>query len=103
MTISARPGQRLDDLVKIADEQIWNIEKEGPTQNEVAKAQNAHEASLILGLQSATRLADFLNSNNVEFGDPRAYAGRMRKLFAVTAQDVKGVARKYLTGGRAQA
>ena len=102
VTISARPGQRLDDLVKIADEQIWNIEKEGPTQNEVAKAQNAHEASLILGLQSATRLADFLNSNNVEFGDPRAYAGRMRKLFAVTAQDVKGVARKYLTGGRAR-
>jgi zinc protease len=96
VTISARPGQRLDDLVKIADEQIWKLEKEGPTQNEVVKAQNAHEASLILGLQSATRLADFLNSNNVEFGDPRAYAGRMRKLFAVTAQDVKWVARKYL-------
>jgi zinc protease len=102
VTISARPGQRLDDLVKIADEQIWKLEKEGPTQNEVVKAQNAHEASLILGLQSATRLADFLNSNNVEFGDPRAYAGRMRKLFAVTAQDVKWVARKYLTGGRAR-
>jgi len=98
--ISARPGQKLDELVKIADEQIERLKKEGPTEDEVVKAQNGDEADLIFSLQSAGRLADFLNGNNVEFGDPTAYAGRLKKLFAVTAKDVKRVANTYLGAGR---
>jgi len=100
VTISGRPGETLDELVQIADDQIERLKKEGPTEDEVVKAQNHYEASLIFSLQSATRLADFLNGNNVEFGDPTAYAGRLRKLFAVTSEDVKRVASKYLTARR---
>ncbi len=88
-----RPGEDLPD------EQIERMIKRGPTEDEVAKAQNFHEASLIFRLESVTRLADFLNENNVSFGDPSAYAGRLKKLFAVKPGDVQRVARKYL-GGR---
>ncbi len=102
VTMTARPGQSLDLLVKIAEAQIERLKEEGPTEGEVTRAQNFLEASLIFSLQSMTRLADFLNANNVEFGDPRAYAGRLRKLFAVTPSGVKSVARKYLAGGRAR-
>jgi zinc protease len=100
--ISASPGQTLDDLVRIADGQIELLMEKGPSEDEVVKAQNAYEALLIFSLQSVGRLADFLNANNVAFGDPSAYAGRLRKLFTVTPEDVKRVARKYLTAGRAR-
>src|SRR5262249_41573541 len=66
--ITARPGQKLDELVKIADEQIDRLKQDGPSDAEVVKAQNDEESGLIFSLESAGRLADFLNANNVEFG-----------------------------------
>ncbi len=102
VTIFARPGQKLDELVRIADEQIGRMKAGGPTEDEMAKFQDTREAALIFRLESATWLAGFLNANNAEFGDPTAYAGRLKKLFAVTSADVKRVARKYLTVGRAR-
>jgi zinc protease len=100
VTLSARPGHSLDELVKLADVQIERLKQNGPTEDEVAKAQNASESNLITGLQSATQLADLLNANNVTYGSPTAYVGRFKKLFAVTPADVKRIANKHLTGGR---
>jgi zinc protease len=98
--ITARPGEKLDDLVAIADAEIERLKKEGPTAEEVAKAQTIKESDLILGLQAAGRKADFLNSYNVNFGDPLAYKDEMRRSFAVTPEDVKRVANQYLTANR---
>ena len=100
VAITARPGQKLDELVTIADAEIERLTKEGPTEAEVAKAQTATESSLILGLQAATRKADFLNQYNVVYGDPLAYKDEMKRLFAVTPADVKRVAERYLTANR---
>jgi zinc protease len=102
VTITARPGKSLGQLVEIAEAQIEHLKREGPTADEVMKAQNSFEASLIFSMQSTTRLAGFLNANNVVYGDPTSYAWRLRRLFAVTHEDVKSVARKYLTRGRAR-
>jgi zinc protease len=96
----APPGQNLDALVKIADAEIERLKVEGPTATEVLKAQNTQESQLVVGLQSAEHKADFLNSYNVEFGDPTAYKDEMRRLFAVTPADVKRVANQYLTAKR---
>ncbi|HEV3167818.1 MAG TPA: pitrilysin family protein [Isosphaeraceae bacterium] len=98
--ITARPGQELDELVKLADTEIDRLRDEGPTETEVLKAQSTVESNLVTTLQSATRKADFLNENNVDFGDPLAYKHEMAKLFAVTPADVKRVANKYLTPKR---
>ncbi len=98
--ITAQPGQTLDDMVAIADAEIERLKEEGPTEDEVIKVQNGDESSLIIGLQSATRKADFLNQHNVIFGDPLAYKDQMKKLFQVTPADVKRVANKYLIGKR---
>jgi zinc protease len=100
VTISARPGQTLDDLVKIADAEIDRLKADGPTDAEVLKAQNTQESELIVGLQSMQRVGDFLNAYNVEFGDPLAYKAEMVRLFKVTPADVKRVAREYLTDAR---
>jgi zinc protease len=98
--LNAKPGQSLDELVKIADGEIKTLRDEGPTDDEVHKAQNSQESSLVLGLQATGRKADFLNQMNVEYGDPQAYKAEMKKLFAVKAADVKRVAAKYLTPNR---
>jgi len=100
VTIYARPGQSLDDLVKLADAEIDRLKKDGPTLEEVTKAQNTQESELIVGLQSAERKADYLNNYNVEFGDPLAYKAEMVRLFKVTPEDVKRVANQYLTSNR---
>lgn len=102
VTLSALPGQadRLDEIVAAADREIRRLADEGPTADEVAKALTSVESRLILGLQSTQRKADFLNSNNVLRGDPLAYKDELRKLFAVTPEDVRRVARTYLTPNR---
>lgn len=96
----AIPGQKLDNLIKIADAEIERLKTDGPTDDEVLKAQNQRESALIIGLESVTRQADFLNQYNVTYGDPHAYKAEMDRLFAVTPADVKRVANKYLTANR---
>ncbi len=92
----ARPGQALDELVKIADAEIERLQAEGPTERRCSRPRTPRRASSSwppVGRQEA----DFLNSYNVEFGDPLAYKDEMRRLFAVTPADVQRVARQYLT------
>jgi zinc protease len=98
--ILARPGQKLDDLVKLADAEIERLKNEGPSEDEVLKAQNDRESALIIALESVTRQADFLNQYSVTYGDPLAYKAELARLFAVTPADVKRVANKYLTANR---
>ena len=102
VSITARPDQNanLDELVKLADAEIARMIAEGPTADEVAKAQNSEEADLNKGLQSAHGKAEFLHSNNFFDGDPLAYKKEMEKLFEVTPADVQRVAKKYLTANR---
>ncbi|MEO6808051.1 MAG: pitrilysin family protein [Isosphaeraceae bacterium] len=100
VSITGRPDQSLDDLVAIADREIERLKTEGPTDLEVAKSQTSQESGLIIGLQSATRKADFLNQYNVEFGDPTAYKDELKRLFEVTPADVKRVANQYLGAHR---
>jgi zinc protease len=100
VTLYARPGQPLDELVKIADAEIARLQAEGPTESEVLKARNTQESQLVVALQAAGKKADYLNNYNVEFGDPMAYKAEMRRLFAVTPADVRRVARQDLTARR---
>jgi zinc protease len=100
VVVYARPGQDLDAVVKLADAEIARLQTEGPSPSEVLKAQNARESENIFGLESIEHRADYLNEYNVDFGDPLAYKDEMRRLFRVTPEDVKRVARQYLTAGR---
>lgn len=100
ISLTARPGQALDELVKLADAEVERMKAEGPTEAELAKAQTQRETGLIMGLQAAGRKADFLNRYNCFDGDPLAYKDEMRKLFRVTPADVKRVANQYLTANR---
>ena len=97
----ARPGIKLDELVKLAGAEIDRLKADGPTADEVLKAQNQRESTFVVGqLQSMTSRADDLNQYNVMMGNPLAYKDELKKVFAVTPADVKRVANKYLTADR---
>ena len=98
--VHARPGEKLDELVKIVDAEIERLKKEGPTPLEVRKAQNERESALIMGLQSVTRKATVLAQSMESFGDPLGYRTELEKVFAVTREDVMRVARQYLGAKR---
>ena len=92
----SQPGQKLDELVKIAQAQIEKLKKDGPTAAEVRKAQNERESELVMGMQSVTRKAALLNEYMDRYDDPLGYQAEIDKIFAVTPEDVKRVAREYL-------
>jgi zinc protease len=96
----AEPGQSLADLVRIADQQIELLKKEGPTDVEVQSAQNQREHYLILGLESVTSKAAILCKNAASVGDPLGYLGTIERIRAVTSVDVARVARQYLGANR---
>ena len=100
VSITPQKGKKLDDLITIADAQIKRLQDEGPTADEVTKVKNSTESSSVLALQSVQAKADFFNRYNVNYGDPLAYKRELRDAYAVTADDIQRVARKYLVDHR---
>jgi zinc protease len=100
VVLVAHPDQDLGALVKLADAEIERLKQEGPTEPEVRKAQNQRESELIMGLQSVTRKAEVLNLYQATYGDPLAYRSELDRVFAVTPEDVRRVARQYLGPNR---
>ena len=100
LSITPQRGQKLDDLIAIADAETARLKAEGPTAEEVAKVKNITESRSVLTLQSVQAKSDFLNSYNVQYGDPLAYKKELKAAYAVTADDVKRVANKYLLANR---
>jgi zinc protease len=100
MTIVPRPGHTLTSLEQEADAVIEKLKAEGPTPQEIQLATASQELQFISGLQSnlgkSNQLADGAGYQN----DPAYYRTAYEARRAVTPEDVKRVANKYLTKGR---
>jgi zinc protease len=101
LTITPRPGHSLTSLEAAADAIIERLKSEGPTAEEVQKAVAGEELSFLQSLESnlgkSMRLADGAGYH----GDPGYFRTEYQKILSVTPADVKRVANKYLTRGRA--
>ena len=100
VTITPRPGHSLTDLEGQADAVIERLKRDGPTVEEVQKATAGEELSFVRGLESNLGKAFQLASGAAIHGDPGHFRTDYQKTVAVTADDVRRVANKYLTGGR---
>jgi zinc protease len=100
LTITPRPGTSLTDLENAADALLETLKKEGPTAEEIQRATAGLEFDFLTGLQSnfgkSMRLADGLGYRN----STSYFQEQYQKMLAVTPDDVKRVANKYLTKGR---
>lgn len=100
VTLIARNGQKLDELVRRADEEIDRLKREGPTEEEVRRVKIERRTLQIDALDSVTSKASVLAYNAAALGNPLGYRATLAKIFAVTPADVVRVARQYLGKAR---
>lgn len=100
---TARPGKSLAELESAINEELDKIKKDGPTADELERAYNSREASLIFGIQTVGGFGgknDRLNQYATMVGKPNYFAQDLARYKAVTAADVKRVANTYLSDKR---
>jgi zinc protease len=100
ITVTPRPGNTLTDLEQAVDAILDTVRTQGPTAEEIQRAMAGQELAFVRGLESnlgkAMRLADGAGFHK----DPGYFRTEYARSQAVTTDDVKRVANKYLTEGR---
>jgi predicted Zn-dependent peptidase len=97
-----RPGVKPEDLEKAVYEDIEAVQNDGVTGGEVEKARTQFRRGQIQSRQSDLTTAVRLGQYAVHFDDPNLINTIFEKFSAVTADQVKKAAAKYLvTSGRA--
>lgn len=100
VTVVPRPESTLTQLEAMVDEVIQKFINEGPTAEELQKAKSGLELNFLRGLESNLGKANQLINGSVFYGDAARFRADYQKTLAVTADDVKRVASKYLTRSR---
>lgn len=100
LVVVPRPEATLTELEVAVDEVIQKFISEGPTAEELQKAKSGLELSFLRGLESNLGKSDQLINGSVYFNDPGHFRTDYQKTLAVTAADVKRVAKQYLSNSR---
>jgi zinc protease len=100
---TAKPGVKLEDIEKAIDEEIAKLKTEPPINEEMERAYNARESSLVYGLQTVGGFggkSDQLNAYAVFLNQPGYLQTDLLRYRSVTPADVTRVANGYLTDKR---
>jgi zinc protease len=92
----ANQGVGADRLESLIDEELRRVVAEGVTAGELERAKNRSRASTIFGRQSTMGRAESLQWYNHFLGDAGRVATDMERYEAVTPDDVRRVAGRYL-------
>ena len=98
--VSPRGGHTLTELESSIDAIIERLKAEGPTPDEIKGTIAGADLAFLGGLQSNLGKSNQLANGEGYFGDPGRFKIDYEKRRAVTPDDVKRVAVKYLTKGR---
>jgi zinc protease len=90
-------GVEPSTLERLVDEEIARIRDEGVTEEELEKAKNRYRANAVRGRQSSMGRAEALQWHNHFLGDPGAIRTEMERYMAVSRDDIRRVAGRYLT------
>jgi zinc protease len=91
-----RPGVKIEDLEKAIYDEIEAIKKDGITQQELDKVRTQYRRAQIQGRSSSQFLANRIGTLTVYYNDPNLINTAYDKFAAVTAEQVKQAAQKYL-------
>ena len=100
ITLTPRPGHSLTELELATDTIVERLQRDGPTDEEVARAKAGIELGFVSGLESNLQKAEILSDGFVFHGDPGYYRKSYSEAESVTPAEVKRVAKQYLTKGR---
>jgi zinc protease len=96
---TARPGHGLGELQRVIDEELRKLADTGPSEREVARAQNGFEAQFLSRMERVGGFggkADQLNFYNYFVGTPEYFEQDLARYRRVTAAAVQRAARTYL-------
>jgi zinc protease len=96
VTAIANQGVEAGRLIELVDEEIARIRRDGVTEEELTRARNRARASAVIGRQTVMGRAETLQWANHFLGDPAGYRTEMQRTEAVTAEQVRAVAERYL-------
>lgn len=91
-----RPGVKIEDVEKAIDGEIEAVKKDGITQQELEKVRTQFLRQAIQTRGSVLFMANQIGTFTVFYNDPNLINTAYDKLTAVTADQVKQVAQKYL-------
>jgi zinc protease len=100
---TARPGQTLDKLQAVIDEELDKLRATAPDAREMTRALNQIEANFFRSMERVGGFggkADQLNSYYKATGTPDYFAKDLERYRAVTAADVKAAVTEYLPKDR---
>lgn len=90
------PGVSVEKVEAIIDAEIARIQSDGVTQAEMDKARLQERQYSTEQLGTALGKASFLARSTLYYNDPNRINTELGRILAVTAKDVRRVARKYL-------
>ena len=96
VSATLRSGKKTEDVEAAIYEQIEQLQKEPMTDAELQKAKNAFAFSFNSGLQRSLSRAISLGQFAVLYDDANLINTLLEKITAVTSEDVRRVANKYL-------
>ncbi len=88
---AASDPARAGELARVMAEEIARLAREGPTEAELARAIRQAEASLLMGLESCSAVADDSARQQLYFGRRLTLSEILERLRRVTAADVQAV------------
>ena len=91
-----RPGVKIEDVEKALDDEIEGVKKDGVTQQEMDKVHTQLLRQAIQTRSSMLGIANQLGTATIFYNDPNLINTSYGKLIAVTADQVKQAAQKYL-------
>jgi zinc protease len=97
---TARPGQSLDKIQAVIDEELDKLRAAPPEAREVQRALNQYEANFYRGMERVSSKSDQLNAYYKASGEPDYFQKDLDRYRAVTAADVKAAVEKYLPKDR---
>ncbi len=103
ITATARPGQSLDTLQAVIDEELDKLRTTPPDAREMTRALNQTEANFYRSMERVGGFggkANQLNSYYKAAGQPDYFQKDLDRYRAVTAADIKAVVEKYLPKDR---
>jgi len=87
---------RISDVL---DEELARFAEEGPTEDEAARAAAQAERGLLERIETVAGLADALSANATQFNDPARTFTAAERAAAVTAEQIKDAAARWLAPG----
>jgi zinc protease len=93
----ANQGVEPERLERLIDEEIRRVQTDGVTPEELERAKNRYRSGAVFGRQSVMGRAEALQWHNHFLGDPGAIDTAMERTMAVTVDDLRRVANRYLT------